>query len=101
LYDDVYTVNNVKFYNNTGCATAASGDILFETDGLSDQVYDNDDFTITNDTKAQTIRCITYTVNGIASGSSTTSVTYKFNNVDYADFFKIDGGDAWRVYANK
>ena len=100
MYDDVYTVSNVEFYDNTGCSTTSSG-VKFEADGLAGQVYDNDDFTITNDTKAQTIRCIKYTVGGIASGNTTKSVTYQFNNVDYADYFKIDGSDAWRVYANK
>jgi hypothetical protein len=34
--------------------------------------------------------------NSLTNGSG-----YTFNNTDYADFFKVDGSSAWRVFANK
>ena len=67
---------------------------------MNTEVDDNDDFTINNTTSAQTIRCISYEVwdgNTQLNGGS----GYVFNNTDYADYFKVDGSSAWRVYANK
>jgi hypothetical protein len=66
LYDDAYSITGVKLSADTGCQVA------LDTDGLAqgtDQVYDNDDFSINNSGSAVTIRCIEYYVNNIDDGN--------------------------------
>lgn len=60
-------------------------------DGLDlNNISDGDEFTIDNDNKTQTIRCIEYYVDG---------VKYAYDNSGFADYFKVDGS-AWRVFSN-
>ena len=94
LYDDAYTVSGVQLFTDEACTSG------LKIDGLNTEVDDNDDFTINNESSAQTIRCISYEVwNGDQQIGDTPS--YKINNKDYADYFKVDGSSAWRVFANK
>ena len=99
LYDDAYTISGVVFGTDYDKTNKVCTGIL-TVDWLNTEVDDNDDFTINNTTSAQTIRCISYEVwdgNTQLNGGS----GYVFNNTDYADYFKVDGSSAWRVYANK
>ena len=91
LYDDAYTVSGVQLFTNTNCTSGA-----LNLDGLDlTDVSDGDDFTIDNGDTTQTIRCIKYEV----IDEKNVSHPYKFNNSDYADYFKV-GGSARRVYSN-
>ena len=102
-YDDAYSVTGVQLFTgydkSTGkCDTTTE---LAPLDGLSEVVDDNDDFTINNVKWAQTIRCIKYNVTIPADWTKPEkTIPYEFNNKDYADYFKIDGGSAWRVFSN-
>jgi hypothetical protein len=73
LYEDGLSVTNLQLYSNTGCTSGLT------IDGLAEDIYDGDDFTIDNEDKSVTIRCIEYKVD---------NVPYKFNNSDFADYFK-------------
>ena len=57
-------------------------------DGLNDYISNGDEFTIDNGRENQTIKCISYYVDG---------VKYSFDSLRYPDYFKVDGA-AWRVY---
>ncbi len=87
LYEDTYTVSNVQFFSDTGCAAELSTN-------LSSEVSDGDEFSIDNDTKTATIRCISYDVE-----TDEWTESYEFNNSDFADYFKVNGS-AWRVFSN-
>jgi hypothetical protein len=56
LYDDAYTISGVQLFTDEACNSGLN------IDGLNTEVDDNDDFTINNETSAQTIRCIKYEV---------------------------------------
>ena len=103
LFDDAYTVSGFQLFTDEACTSG------LKVDGLNPTgVDDNDDFTINNETSAQTIRCVRYRVydenNDLLTGNSkvaAASGAYEFNNKDYADYFKVDGSSAWRVWGNK
>ena len=88
-YDDSYEISALTFYANTGCTAT------LVTDGLSNNIADGDEFTINNGTTTQTIRCMAYQV----SGEDIEDGFVRINNVDYADYFKVNG-TARRVFSN-
>ena len=99
LFDEAYTITGVAFYKDyTGSAWSYNCSGVLESDGLNTEVDDNDDFTINNDTSAQTIKCIEYYVNWTDANGAAFSTKYTFTNKEYADFFKDDNGSAWRVW---
>jgi hypothetical protein len=98
LFDDAYKVKDFQLFTDTGCLAP------LQIDGLNQDVSDNDDFTINNTTSAQTIRCVKYRVydenDAVLTGNANDD-SYTFTNDVYADYFKVDGSSAWRVFSNK
>lgn len=85
-YDDSYDVTGLVLWawQLVGWNCVKSWNL----DGLNDYISNGDEFTIDNGRENQTIKCISYYVDG---------VKYSFDSLRYPDYFKVDGA-AWRVY---